>query len=97
MEIAQRLLMVWAWVAVLALVFFLWRGAFFYERASGKRLHHYLLVGPGALLAAGAGWYTLRAGDLVGEPIGDSLLFLGGLTLVLFGARLYGAMTGDHR
>ncbi len=97
LNIAQRVLAISAWLIILGLVFFLWRIAYFYEHASGERLYHYLIVIPALLLAAGAAWYIVRACDFVGEPVGDSLLFLGALTLVLFGCHLQELMTGERK
>ena len=96
MQTAELALSIYTWVVIGILVAFLWRIAYFYEKASGERLRHYLLVLPGLLLAAAAVWYITRGADFVGEPIGDALLFLGGLLLGLFSFRLQELMTGER-
>jgi hypothetical protein len=96
MEIAKAVLATYAWIVVGVLFFFLWRIAGFYERASGQRVGHRFVVLPGALLAAGAIWYLRRDSDFVGQPVGDLLLFLGGVTLLLFSNRLQKLMTGER-
>jgi hypothetical protein len=78
------------------LFFFLWRIAEFYERASGQRVGYRFLVLPGVLLAAGVVWYLAHNNDFVGQPIGDLLLFAGGILLFLFSSRLQKLMTGER-
>jgi hypothetical protein len=95
MQIAKQALAVYSWLAIGALFFFLWRIAGFYERASGHQVGHRFLLLPGALLAAGAVWYLRYDWDFVGQPIGDLLLFGGGILLFLFGNRLQKMMTGE--
>jgi hypothetical protein len=97
MQTAEAVLSIYTWVVVGVLIAFLWRIAYFYEKASGERLRHYLLVVPGLLLATAAIWYIIRGADFVGEPVGDALLFLGGLLLGLFGCRLQDLMTGERK
>jgi hypothetical protein len=97
METAKVALSIYTWIVIGLLVAFLWRIAYFYEKASGERLRHYLLVVPGLLLAAAAARYIFRGADFVGDPIGDALLFLGGLSLSLFGYRLQDLMTGERK
>ena len=96
MQIVKTLLTVYAWVVVGVLLFFLWRIAAFYERASGKRVGSRFLALPGVLLAAGVIWYGLRSIDFVGQPVGDLLLFGGGALLFLFSTRLVRLMTGER-
>jgi hypothetical protein len=96
LQIAKTFLAVYAWIVIGVLFFFLWRIADFYERASGQRVGHRFLVLPGLLLAAGAMWYLLHDSDFVAQPVGDLLLFGGGLLLLLFGARLERLMTGER-
>ncbi len=95
MQIAQQVLTVYSWLVIGALLFFLWRIARFYENASGQHVGHRFLLLPGALLAAGVIWYLRHGGDFVGQPIGDLLLFGGGVLLFLFGNRLQKLMTGE--
>ena len=97
MDVAIEVLSVYSWALTGMLVVFLWRIGYFYEKASGERLHHYLLIGPGLLLAVGAIWYIVHGAEFVGQPIGDGLLFFGGLGLVLFALRMQHLMTGPRR
>jgi hypothetical protein len=94
--IAKSVLAVYAWIVVGVLFFFLWRIAGFYERASGQRVGHRFLVLPAVLLAAGVIWYLLHDNDFVGRPVGDLLLFGGGVLLFLFSSRLEKLMTGER-
>jgi hypothetical protein len=95
MQIAKTILSIYAWVVVGALSFFLWRIAEFYERASGQRVGQRFLALPAVLLAAGVIWYILHNSDFVGQPLGDLLLFSGGILLLLFSNRLEKLMTGE--
>jgi hypothetical protein len=95
-EIVKTALTVYAWMVVGLLLFFLWRIAAFYERASGKHVGSRFLGLPGVLLAAGVAWYGVRNVDFVGQPVGDLLLFAGGSLLFLFSTRLVRLMTGDR-
>lgn len=96
MEIAKTILATYAWIVVGVLFFFLWRIAGFYEAASGQRVGHRFLVFPGVLLAAGVIWYLFHDSDFVGQPVGDILLFVGGILLFLFSNRLEKLMTGER-
>ena len=96
MQIVKSILAVYAWIVVGVLLFFLWRIANFYERASGKRVGSRFLALPGVLIAAGAIWYGLHCIDFVGQPVGDLLLFGGGSLLFLFSTRLVRLMTGER-
>jgi hypothetical protein len=57
---------------------------------------HQFLVLPGVLLAAGVIWHLLHGSDFVGQPVGDLLLFGGGILLFLFSNRLEILMTGER-
>jgi hypothetical protein len=94
--IAKQVLAVYAWITIAALLFFLWRVAGFYEKASGQQVGHRFLLLPGALLLAGAVWYLRYDPDFVGHPVADLLLFSGGVLLFLFSSRLARLMTGER-
>jgi len=96
MRVIQGLLTAYAWVIVGVLVVFLWRIAFFYEKTSGRWVGHFLVFVPGALLLAGVARYFLARKPLVGDSLGDLLLFLGGGGIALFGMRLQHLMTGEQ-
>lgn len=95
LEIIQQILAVYSWAVIGALLVFLWHVAGFYERASGERVGHRFLLIPAALLTAGVAWYLGHDSDFVGQPLGDALLFAGGLLLLLFSNRLQKLMTGE--
>ena len=96
MHTVKSILTIYAWIIVGVLLFFLWRIATFYERASGKRVGSRFLALPGLLMAAGAIWYGLHSIDFVGQPVGDLLLLGGGSLLFLFSTRLVRLMTGER-
>lgn len=97
MAVAQLVFSIYAWIAIGVLVAFLWRIAYFYQKASDEPLRHRLLAVPVVLLGAGALWYIVRGGEFVGHPASDTLLFVGGLLLILFSARLQELMTGERK
>jgi len=92
-----RLLTIYEWAAIGVLIAFLWRIAYFYERTSGQRVGYRLLIVPALMLGAGAAWYLIYNGEFIGEPVGDLLLFGGGVLICLFGLRLQELMTGERR
>jgi len=96
-EYIQYILAVYSWVVIGLLVAFLWRIAYFYEKTSGQCVGYYFLVIPSLLLAAGVTWYLVTDVEFVGQPIGDLLLFSGGVLLGLFGFGLQEFMIGERR
>ncbi len=96
LEIAKYVLAAYAWIAIGVLLFFLWRIASFYERASKKQVGHRFLLLPTALLFAGVLWYLRTDLNFAGSPVGDLLLFGGGVLLFLFSSRLASLMTGER-
>lgn len=97
MDVAIKVLSVYSWVLIGILVVFLWRIGYFYEKASGERLCHYLLLAPALLLAGGGAWYIVQDTEFVGQPMGDVLLLFGGLGLALFALRMQHLMTRPRR
>ena len=94
MEAVNIVLTIYSSIVIGVLIVFLWRIAYFYEHTSGQRVGHYLFVIPAVLLAAGVIWYLKHDGAFTGEPVGDLLLFSGGVLLCVLGAHLQGLMTG---
>jgi len=97
MTIIKYLLTIYSWVAIGILVFFLGRIAYFYEKTSGQQTGYYLLILPALLLIAGAIWYLKYNIEFTGQPIGDLLLFCGGVLLGMFGVRLQEFMMGARK
>ena len=97
MEIIKYILTIYSWAAIGVLLVFLGRIAYFYEKTSGQQTGYYFLFLPSLLLIAGAGWYLVKNVEFTGQPIGDLLLFGGGLLLSVFGIRLQEFMTGERK
>jgi len=95
LEIAKDVLSIYAWLVIGALIVFIWHIAGFYEKASGQPVGQRFLILPSLLLASGVIWYIRWDCDFVGQPVGDVLLFAGGMLLFLFAARLEKMMTGE--
>ena len=97
MDVIKYSLTIFSWIVIGVLIVFLWRIAYFYEKTSGQRVIHYLLVLPVMLLVAGVVWYLVRDIEFMGQPVGDLLLFGGGSLLFMFGGHLQELMTGERR
>jgi hypothetical protein len=97
MEAIKCVLGIYSWGIIGILIALLGRIAFFYEKTSGQKVGYYFLLLPAVLLAAGAIWYLTGDVEFTGEPIGDLLLFGGGVLLCLFGGRLQESMTGKRQ
>ena len=96
MYAVQAILTAYSWVGVGILIMFLWRIAFFYEKTSNRWVGHYLLMIPGLILLAGVVTYLIVGKPLVGDSVGDLLLFVGGLGVAVFGIRLQRLMMGEQ-
>jgi len=97
MDVLKYILSIYAWVIVGALIGFLGRIAYFYEKTSGQRVGYYVFCLPFLLLAVGALWYFAHDVDFIGQPVGDLLLCGGGILFLLFGNRLRELMAGGRR
>jgi len=85
-----------SWIGISVLSFFLWRIARFYEHSSGETAHSWLFLFPMILLPTGAACYIFEGADFVGIPVGDLLLFAGGICLLFASARLERIMVGER-
>ncbi|MBN1178824.1 MAG: hypothetical protein JXD18_06410 [Anaerolineae bacterium] len=85
-----------SWAGISMSAFFLWRIARFYETSSGEKAHAWLFVLPMLLLPAGASAYLISEPMFVGFPLGDILMFIGGLVLLLASAILQQVMMGER-
>jgi hypothetical protein len=97
MQVIKFILAAWSFGVIVALVLFLWRVAYFYDRTSGQRVGYQLLIAPALLLTAGAVWYLVHNVEFIGTPTGDLLLLGGGVVLFLYGVHLQELMTGERR
>jgi hypothetical protein len=97
MEFVKLVLTIYSWAGIGALTVFLGRIAYFYEKTSGQRTNCYFLILPALLLTAGVVWYLLYSVEFTGWPIGDVLLFGGGVLISVFGFRLQEFMTGERK
>ncbi len=96
MKIIKYILTLYSWTVISALIVFLGRIAYFYEKTSGQKTGCYFLLLPALLLTAGVIWYLVCSVEFTGQPTGDLLLFSGSVLLSLFGMRLQGFMTGER-
>ncbi|MEA3396842.1 MAG: hypothetical protein U9R05_05215 [Chloroflexota bacterium] len=102
--IARFILALVAWIGIATLQIVLMKIAQFFERNSGTRSWYRAHLLPLVLNATGAGIYllhiikepvTLQAWpDFTGDPQANLCLFLGGILLILLGARLRDEMIG---
>ncbi len=97
MEIIKYILAIYSWAVIGILTVFLGRIAYFYEKTSGQRTNYYFLIFPTLLLISGAVWYFVYNVEFTGQPVGDLLLFCGGVLLGVFGVRLQEFMTGARK
>jgi hypothetical protein len=97
MEIVKLVLGIYSWAVIGALIVFLGRIAYFYDKTSGQRTNYSFLILPALLLAVGVIWYLVHSVEFTGWAIGDVLLFGGGVLLSIFGFRLQEFMTGERK
>ena len=90
-------LMTYSWVIIAILLFFLFLIARFYERKAHQRSHYQLFLLPLVLFLLGTLRYDfLFAGDFVGDLLGDTLFFTGGVASAILGYHLLNLMTGGR-
>ena len=97
MTIIKYILTIYSWAAIGVLIIFLGRIAYFYEKTSGQQTGYYWLILPSLLLMGGAIWYLRYNIEFTGQPVGDLLLFGGGVLLGVFGVRLQEFMMGARK
>lgn len=93
---AERILTVYIWALVSALLLFLYGIARFYQHTARERSHYQLFLAPLALFIA-AGIRFAWIGSLSGDWFGDALLGLGGVCLFALGIFLDRLMMGRRR
>jgi len=90
-------LVTYSWVIIAILLFFLFLIARFYERKAHQRSHYQLFLLPLVLFLLGTLRYdSLSAHDFVGDLLGDSLFFAGGVASAILGYYLLDLMTGGR-
>jgi hypothetical protein len=87
----------YAWGVAATIVFFLYLIARFYEEKAGQRSYYGLFLVPIVALVLGALEYALYSKDLVGDILGDTLLFVGGVLLMIAGGNLLRLMVGGRK
>lgn len=90
-----RFLILYTWAGVGLLILILYRIARFYQMSANERSHYRWFIAPLALLTLAALRYMWIA-DFAGDPLGDSLLMLGGGSLFLLSYNLFRLMTGGR-
>ena len=90
-------LMTYSWVIMAILLFFLFLIARFYERKAHQRSHYQLFLLPLILFLLGTLRYDfLFVGNFVGDLLGDTLFFAGGVVAAILGYHLLNLMTGGR-
>ncbi len=88
-------LTLYIWGAVGVLIILLNRIARFYQITSGRKSYYQLFWVPFICIGLGALRYA-TVGLLTGDVLGDSLMLLGGVTLIGLGYYLLKLMTGSR-
>jgi hypothetical protein len=90
-------LMTYSWVIIAILLFFLFLIARFYERKAHQRSRYQLFLLPLILFLLGTLRYDfLFVGNFVGDLLGDTLFFAGGVAAAILGYHLLNLMTGGR-
>jgi len=90
-------LVTYSWVIIAILLFFFFLIARFYERKARQKSHYQLFLLPLVLFLLGILRYDfLFAGNFVGDLLGDTLFFVGGVATAILGYHLLDLMTGGR-
>lgn len=93
----KLVLMTYSWVIIAIILFFLFLIARFYERKAHQKSHYQLFLLPLVLFLLGTLRYDfLFAGSFVGDLLGDTLFFAGGVATTILGYHLLNLMTGGR-
>jgi hypothetical protein len=96
MTILTKLLTLYIWTGIVALILLLNRIARFYQITTGVQTHYRLFVIPVAFFLVGMVRYLVGDAGFAGDIVGDVCFFLGGLSLALLGYYLLRLMTGGR-
>lgn len=93
----KLLLMTYSWVIIVIHLFFLFLIARFYERKAHQKSRYQLFLLPLILFLLGTFRYDfLFTGNFVGDLLGDTLFFAGGVATIILGYHLLNLMTGGR-
>ena len=95
MSLLYGLLNILIWGVLCALIVVLHRIARFFQVTSGRRSYYQLFNLPLVLILLSTLRYA-SLGIFVGDPLGDILMFLGGVCLIALGYFLLKLMTGGR-
>jgi hypothetical protein len=96
MTVLTKLLTLYIWSGIVALILLLNRIGRFYQLTTGVRTRYRLFFVPIALFLAGMVRYLVSDAGFAGDVLGDLLFFLGGVSLILLGYYLLRLMTGGR-
>jgi len=97
METIKQVLLAYSWLIIVALIVFLARIGYFYQKTSGERSGYLWFSIPALFLSGGIIWYMFHNVNLVQESVANALLSIGGFSLLLLSSRLQHIMTGERR
>ena len=91
------ILITYSWVIIAILLFFLFLIARFYEVKAHQKSYYQFFLLPLVLFLLGTLRYDfLFISDFVGDPLGDTLFFVGGVVTAILGYHLLNLMTGGR-
>lgn len=96
MTIITKLLTLFIWTGIAALLLLIYRIARFFQFTTGVRSHYRLFLVPLVLFLAAMVRYLLVDSGFAGDVLGDFLFFSGGVCLCLMGYYLLKLMTGGR-
>ena len=96
MSTLTKLLTLYIWAGIAALLMLLYHIGHFYQATTGLRSHYRFFLVPIVLFLAGMLRYVMIGTGFAGDVLGDLLFFLGGLSLAVIGYFLLKLMTGGR-
>jgi hypothetical protein len=97
MTTLTKLLTLYIWTGIAALIFLLNRIARFYQLTTGVHTHYRLFFVPIFFSLVGMLRYLVTNEGFAGDILGDLCFFLGGASLSLLGYYLLQLMTGGRK
>ncbi len=95
-SITSAILSIYIWGVVCLLVYCLFAIARFYEQKAGQKSYYAVFLVPIVLFALAAIKYLWLVPKITGDPVGDVMWFLGGITLMGAGYFLLKLMMGGR-